>query len=200
MFRAQGDEEDAFGLIDFADLMCNFWDLAQLIYDAGREDGSCWDADNISGGDIARIVTFAISIGVDLAGQVISQTVVDTFAPEAEAAATEAGGEAGAVAGGPVGAVIGAILAWLLARMARRRVVELGDLSIDLVTYLGQNMLMHGTPFPIDACQSCGRLPGYILGHDVSHCCDDPVSCLPDSVRETLGLGGPEHGPGESAE
>ena len=182
LFRSQGEEASAFGLMDAADLICNLWDLAQMVYDAGTDGGPCWSGDNISTGDVARISAFAVSIGVDLGGQAISGLVVGLVAPEAEAAAAEAGGQAGFAVGGPVGALIAAIVAWIAARSARQKFVELGDLLLDLLTYLGQNQLTHGTFFPIDACRSCGRIPAYLGGPDLSGYCDDINAAIPESV------------------
>ncbi len=174
-------------VLNWVDCFCSFWDWMQLIYESGIGDSGCWEFDAVSSSEWGRIAAFFGVSLVDCFGQDIGTGIMDTIADlvfemmVAEgAAAGSPGGPPGAAGGAALGALIGVGIRILMVRKA----AEIADLLIDITTYMAQNQLTHGTPFPLDGCRSCMRLPVYFGGADHSGSCDEwNESFVPEAIR-----------------
>lgn len=174
-------------VLNWVDCFCSFWDWMQLIYESGIGESGCWEFDAVSRSEWARIAAFFGVSLVDCFGQDIGNSIMDGLADlvfemmiAEGAAAGSPGGPPGAAGGAALGALIGLGIRILMVRKA----AEIADLLIDITTYMAQNQLTHGTPFPLDGCRSCMRLPVYFGGQDHSGTCDEwNESFVPEGIR-----------------
>lgn len=168
------DNERVQQAISIADCLCGIYDLAQLIWELGREPEPCWSLSNLSAGDVGRISLMVGAVGVDCTASTIANGLTEWL----DELIAEKTAEAGGAAGGPVGALAGGIFGYAIGMWTQERAEWLVEFFLDVMAEMAQNYITYGTPFPLDACRSCTRL-AQTLGVDYS-----PADC--DRWNETL--------------
>jgi outer membrane protein OmpA-like peptidoglycan-associated protein len=169
-------------IIEAGDCLCGAWDWLQLFWEAGSKHAPCWDPRTIDKATWARLIGFGgllfvdcfVDVGDNLVNKVV--TWVETKAAEGSAAKLDP---------------VAFLLSIGLAELVKWAVESWGEAAVDLASYLSQNMLTHGTAFPIDGCRSCFRLPFYFGGPDLSWLCDSINAALPDMITQPAWHGEP---------
>jgi hypothetical protein len=160
------------GVISVTDLICGLWDLLEMVFYAGCSPGPCWSPSHIDLIEAGRIAAFVVSLPVDffsnsIFGGLVTR-LVDLLTPLIEAVITGAG----FASSGPVGAFIALLGSETLKQAIAAAVRLLVEFMVDFTTYLTQNQITHGTPFPLDSCRACAGLATQVGISDYSSYCD----------------------------
>lgn len=176
-------------LITFSDLGCTLWDLLQLIYAVGTSPGPCFEWTAITLGEWGRIGAMVVAILADAGSEYISGPLAQWLGGLFDASLV-AGGTAGGVTAGSPGALPGSVFGGatgagisFVAAIAIKEIMERAvELLIDISTQMLQSRITHGTPFPLDGCQACFRLPSYLGLGDYSGICDAFNERIPEGA------------------
>ena len=160
------------GVISVTDLICGLWDLLEMVFYAGCSPGPCWSPSHIDLIEAGRIAAFVVSLPVDffsnsIFGGIVTR-LVELLTTIIEAVIT--GG--GFASSGPVGAFIALLGSETLKQAIAAAVRLLVEFMVDFTTYLTQNQITHGTPFPLDSCRACAGLATQVGISDYSSYCD----------------------------
>ena len=172
------------GVISVTDLICGLWDLLELVFYAGCSPGPCWDPSHIDLIEAGRIAAFSVSLPVDffsnsIFGGIVTR-LVELLTTIIEAVIT--GG--GFASSGPVGAFIALLGSETLKQAIAAAVRLLVEFMVDFTTYLTQNQITHGTPFPLDSCRACAGLATQVGISDYSSYCDTIAALVtPDFLQ-----------------
>jgi hypothetical protein len=181
-------------LISLADFGCALWDLAQLIYAVGTSPGPCFEWSAITGWEWARIGALVGVILADVGSELISSTLSDWLGQLLDASVVAAGTTGGTAAGSEAalpgmlfGGATGAGLS-MVASVAIKEIMERAvELLVDISTQMLESRITHGTPFPLDGCQACFRMPSYLGMGDYSWMCGAVNQLIPEAggiIRE----------------
>lgn len=171
-------------VISIADVLCGVWDLLEMVFYAGCSPGPCWDPSHIDLIEAGRIAAFTVSLPVDyfsdsIFGSIVT-ALVEVLATIVEAIVTGAGFGSS----GPVGAFIAFLGAETLKEAIAAAMRLILEFMVDLTTYLTQNQITHGTPFPLDSCRACAGLASQVGISDYSSYCDTVAALItPDFLH-----------------
>jgi hypothetical protein len=169
-----------------ADLLCNAMDFVQLAWQLGQDAEGCWSPGNYGLGDLARLTALAGTIVVDTGaypagaklGKVLSGWL-KTMVEEKAAELVVSGGISGQPYAVGAGLFLGFIVAPAIETVAKN-VVEFG---FDASTYIAQNYLLAGSPFPLGTCRACARLGHRVKATIDESLCDRWNKAIPEAIR-----------------
>lgn len=172
--------------ISAADFLCNALDFVQLAWQLGQGADDCWSPSNYSAADIARLVALAGAMAIDAGaypageklGELVSgwlQTIIEETAAELVVS--------GAVTAQPEVVGAGLFLGFIVAPMVDRLAKSIVEFGFDAGSFILQNYLLSGTPFPLGTCRACARLGHRVRASVDESLCEKWNQAIPEAIR-----------------
>lgn len=173
-------------VISGADFLCNVLDFVQLAWQLGQGPDECWSQWNYSVGDATRLGALfgamVIDAGAYPAGEKIGALMSDWLQTMIEELAAELV-VSGTVAGQPEAVGAGLFLGFVVAPWVDALAQNVVEFGFDAGSYVLQNYLLAGTPFPLGTCRACARLGRNVKASVDESLCDRWNEAIPEGIR-----------------